>query len=153
MSSIGVSMLASIALSQSSRVQSRKSPGGGPPALLTRMSGRGHAASTLARPSGVVMSAAMAVTGTPNCLRISSAVRFSASSPRAQIVRLTPSPASDHAHARPSPLLAAQTIADLPLIPRSIANPLQQRTPRAPWILAVALPLHPHYHHPPPPPP
>ena len=33
-SSIGVSMLASIALIQSSRVQLRKSPGGGPPALL-----------------------------------------------------------------------------------------------------------------------
>ncbi len=37
-SSIGVSMLASIALIQSSRVQLRKSPGGGPPALLIRMS-------------------------------------------------------------------------------------------------------------------
>jgi hypothetical protein len=38
-SSIGVSMLASSALIQSSRVQLRKSPGGGPPALLIRMSG------------------------------------------------------------------------------------------------------------------
>ena len=34
MNSIGVSILASIALIQSSRFQSRKSPGGGPPALL-----------------------------------------------------------------------------------------------------------------------
>jgi len=45
-SSIGVSMLASIALIQSSRVQLRKSPGGGPPALFTRMSGSGQAFST-----------------------------------------------------------------------------------------------------------
>ena len=51
-SSIGVSMLASIALIQSSRVQLRKSPGGGPPALLIRMSGLGQAFSAAARPSG-----------------------------------------------------------------------------------------------------
>jgi hypothetical protein len=38
-------MFASIAFSQSSRVHLRKSPGGGPPALLIRMSGFGHAAS------------------------------------------------------------------------------------------------------------
>jgi hypothetical protein len=44
-SSIGVSMFASIAAIQSSRVHSRKSPGGGPPALLTRMSTCGQAAS------------------------------------------------------------------------------------------------------------
>ena len=37
-SSIGVSMLASTALIQASRSQSRKSPGGGPPALVTTMS-------------------------------------------------------------------------------------------------------------------
>ena len=50
-SSIGVSMFASSALIQASRSQSRKSPGGGPPALLTRISGCGHAASACARPS------------------------------------------------------------------------------------------------------
>ena len=49
-SSIGVSMLASIALIQSSRVQLRKSPGGGPPALLIRMSGSGQAFSAASRP-------------------------------------------------------------------------------------------------------
>ncbi|KOF54568.1 hypothetical protein AD428_06170 [Achromobacter sp. DMS1] len=38
MSSMGVSMFASTALSQSCRSQSRKSPGGGPPALVTTMS-------------------------------------------------------------------------------------------------------------------
>ena len=37
-SSIGVSMLASIARSQASRSHSRKFPGGGPPALVTTMS-------------------------------------------------------------------------------------------------------------------
>ena len=59
-SSIGVSMLASSAAIQVSRVQLRKSPGGGPPALLTRMSGLGQAASTAARPASVVMSPATA---------------------------------------------------------------------------------------------
>jgi hypothetical protein len=61
-SSIGVSMLASIALIQASRSQSRKSPGGGPPALLTRMSTCGQAASAAARPASVVMSPATART-------------------------------------------------------------------------------------------
>ena len=51
-SSIGVSMLASSALIQSSRVQLRKSPGGGPPALLTRISGSGQAFSAASRPAG-----------------------------------------------------------------------------------------------------
>ena len=64
-SSIGVSMLASIALIQSSRVQLRKSPGGGPPALLMRMSGSGQAFSTASRPAGVVMSPTISVTLTP----------------------------------------------------------------------------------------
>src|SRR5215471_8700035 len=63
-SSIGVSMLASTALIQSSRVQLRKSPGGGPPALLMRMSGSGQAFSTASRPAGVVMSPTISVTVT-----------------------------------------------------------------------------------------
>ena len=61
----------------------RKSPGGGPPALLTRMSGSGQAASAASRPSGVVMSPATSITFTPIGLRISSAVSSSASAPRA----------------------------------------------------------------------
>jgi hypothetical protein len=64
-SSIGVSMLASSALIQSSRVQLRKSPGGGPLALLTRISGSGQALSTASRPAGVVMSPTTSVTVTP----------------------------------------------------------------------------------------
>jgi len=63
-SSIGVSMLASIALIQSSRVQLRKSPGGGPPALLIKISGSGQAFSAASRPAGVVMSPATSVTVT-----------------------------------------------------------------------------------------
>src|SRR5256885_10664058 len=67
-SSMGVSMLASTALSQAARSQSRKSPGGGPPALVTTMSkstpGPPAADSTAARPSSVGMSAATASTFT-----------------------------------------------------------------------------------------
>jgi hypothetical protein len=58
-------MLASIALIQSSRVQLRKSPGGGPPALLTRMSIWPAAFSAASRPSCVVMSPTTSVTSTP----------------------------------------------------------------------------------------
>ena len=127
-SSIGVSMLASIALIQSSRVQLRKSPGGGPPALLIRMSGSGQAFSAASRPAGVVMSPATSVTVTPGlALRISSAVFFSASAPRAVSVTCTPSLASAMAQARPRPLLDAQTMARRPLIPRStVSLPLCQ---------------------------
>src|SRR6185437_11173683 len=103
-----------------SRVQLRKSPGGGPPALLTRISGSGQALSTASRPAGVVMSPTISVTVTPGlALRISSAVFFSASAPRAVSVTWTPSLASAMAQARPSPLLDAQTMARRPLIPRS----------------------------------
>src|SRR3954449_988541 len=119
-SSIGVSMLASIALIQSSRVQLRKSPGGGPPALLTRMSGSGQAFSAASRPAGVVMSPATSVTVTPGlALRMSSAALARTSAPRAVIVTCTPSAASAAAQARPNPLLDAHTSARRPLIPRS----------------------------------
>src|SRR5215470_17735425 len=98
---IGVSMLASSARTHASRSHSRKSPGGGPPALFTRMSGLGHAWSSCARTASFV---------------------------RAFIVMFTPSRASDMAQPLPSPLLAAQTIASLPLIPRSmvVVAPLEK---------------------------
>jgi len=124
-SSIGVSMLAFNAWIQVSRVHSRKSPGGGPPALLTRMSGLGHAASAAARPSGVVMSPATVVTFVPVALRISSAVASSDSRPRAMITSSTPSRASDIAQPLPSPLDAAHTSAVLPRIPSSMPAPCQ----------------------------
>src|SRR6266403_5336441 len=117
---IGVSMLASRARSHTSRSHWRKSPGGGPPALLTRMSGAGHAWSSAARTASVVMSPATVVTRTPVASRISFAAASSASFVRAFIVMFTPSRASDMAQPLPSPLLAAQTIAFLPLIPRSM---------------------------------
>ncbi len=119
-SSIGVSVLASIALSQSSRDQPRKSPGGGPAAFVTRMSGLGQAASASARPAGVVMSPVTAVTFTPQAPRISAAVASSASRPRAVITSSTPSRASDSAHPLPSPLEAPQTSAVRPRMPRSM---------------------------------
>ena len=49
---MGASMLASSAAIQVSRSQSAKRPGVGPPLLLTRMSGAGHAASNAACVSG-----------------------------------------------------------------------------------------------------
>ena len=127
-SSIGVSMLASMALIQSSRVQLRKSPGGGPPALLIRISGSGQAFSAASRPAGVVMSPATSVTVTPGLnLRISAAVFASASAPRAVNVTCTPSAASAIAQARPKPLLDAHTMARRPLIPRStVSLPLRR---------------------------
>src|SRR5258706_2215594 len=118
--SIGVSMFASRAAIHISWVKSRKSPGGGPPALLIRMSGLGQAASASLRPASVVMSVATTVTFTPVALRISSAVASSASRPRASIVTLTPSRASENAQPLPRPLLAAQTRAVLPFKPRSM---------------------------------
>ena len=128
-SSIGVSMLASTALIQASRSQSRKSPGGGPPALLTRMSTCGQAASAAARPSGtVVMSPATARTCTAGfSARNSAAVACSASSPRAVMTTLTPSRTSAAAQPLPSPLLAAQTSAHLPLMPKiHVSSPLKK---------------------------
>src|SRR3984957_17834892 len=118
-SMIGASMLALTAFCQSSTDHSRKSPCGGPPQLLTRMSGLGQAARVASRPASVEMSPATAVTLAPVSLRISSAVASSVSLVRAVMTRSTPARPSDIAQARPSPLLAAQTIALRPLIFRS----------------------------------
>ncbi len=115
-----VSMLPSTALIQSSRSQSRKSPGGGPPALLIRISGSGQAASRAARPSSVVTSTATGVTLTPVAARICSAVAFKASALRPLMTRSTPSFAKAKAQARPNPLEEAHTIAFRPLSPKSI---------------------------------
>ena len=126
-SAIGVSMLASSALIQCSRSQSRKSPGGGPPALVTTMSncvpGPPLAANTAARPCAVVMSAATASTldaCAPGKARSPSAAACSTSAPRATTSTCTPSRTSACAQPRPRPLLAPHTSAHLPVIPRSI---------------------------------
>src|SRR5437899_9598284 len=74
-SAIGASMLPSSALIQSSRSNFRKSPGGGPPALLMRMSGAGHAARMASRPSFVVTSATTVLGRLPVADAISSAAR------------------------------------------------------------------------------
>ncbi|MNR23435.1 hypothetical protein D3C85_1404560 [compost metagenome] len=118
---MGVSMLASSAFSQSSRCQSRKSPGGGPPALLTRISTCAQAANTCSRTAGSLMSPATVRTSMPGASwRNSSAAACKVSLPRALITRLTPSFAKARAQASPSPLLAAQTIAQRPVIPNSM---------------------------------
>ena len=124
-SAIALSMLPSSARMKSSRSQSVQTPGGGPPALLTRMSAcPPSASSTLARPSPVVMSAATGVTVTPCLSAISDAVRSSVSGVRALMTRSTPSAASASAQPRPRPFDEAQTSAFLPLIPRSMPFPL-----------------------------
>src|SRR5438128_2889471 len=119
MSAMGVIMLPSTALRQSSSEKPLKSPGGGPPALLMRMSGFGHAASSALRPASVVTSHTTGITFTP-AEASSFAVTLSASAPRAQIVTSTPSRASAFAQPLPRPLEAAQTMAFLPLMPKSM---------------------------------
>src|SRR6266511_1725755 len=118
-SSTGVSMFAVSAFCQSSSENLRKSPGGGPAALVTRMSGCGQAASAAMRPCSLVMSAATVTTVAPVAARISSAVFSSVWRSRATSVTRQPSRASDVAHPRPSPLLAPHTSAALPRIFRS----------------------------------
>jgi hypothetical protein len=66
------------------------------------------------------MSQEMACTLTPCSARSSVAVACNAASPRAQMVSATPSRASELAQALPRPLLAAQTMACLPRMPRSM---------------------------------
>src|SRR4030081_3509560 len=66
-SMIGVSMLALTAFCQSSTDHSRKSPCGGPPPLLTRMSGVGQGASAAGGPGLGGMSPGPARTLAPGC--------------------------------------------------------------------------------------
>ena len=128
-SSIGVSMLASTAAIQAARSQSRKSPVGGPPALVMTMSNSRRLANTAARPSAVVMSAATCSTDTSfgRCGSASSrcTAASSASAPRATRRTCTPSRASACAQPKPNPLLAPHTSAHLPAMPKSICSPLQ----------------------------
>src|SRR5215472_14808357 len=116
---IAVNMLALTAFCQSSTDHPRKSPCGGPPQLLTRMSGLGQAASAAVRPASVEMSPATGVTLAPVSLRIASAVCSRVSAVRAVIVSSTPARPSDIAQARPKPLLAAQTRALRPRMRKS----------------------------------
>jgi len=117
------SMLPLSAAIQASRFQSRKFPAGGPPELLTMMSGSGHALSAAARPSSVVMSIATGVTLTPVAALISSAAASMLAAVRATMVTSTPSRASDIAHALPKPALAPPMMAFLPAIPKFMLLP------------------------------
>ena len=138
MSSMGVSMFASSARSQASRSQSRKSPVGGPPALVTTMSkalpGPPGTDSAAARPAAVVMSAAtLSTTGCwyflPPALAApapaatnKAAACCSAAPSRALMTTFTPSCTSACAQPRPSPRLAPHTKAQRPAIPKSIVT-------------------------------
>ena len=93
------------------------------------------------------MSPGTAVTFAPVSLRISSAVLSRSAAVRAVITTSTPSRASDMAQARPSPLLAAQTMAFLPLSPRSMVRLLRlviadtlslRRSEAIPIVLGIA---------------
>ena len=76
----------------------------------------------LSRPSSLEWSATIGVTLAPVSRRISSAVAFSRSSPRAEIYSSTPSAASAFALPLPSPALPPLTRALRPEIPRSNAG-------------------------------
>ena len=121
--SIAVSMFASTAFIQSSLVQSLNWPGGGPPALLTRMSTGPEVFNAISLPSLVVISQATPSTLTLYFDRISFAVLTMSFSVLAHIVKLTPASANASAQPLPRPLLAAQTSAFLPCIPKSIFVP------------------------------
>ena len=113
-------MLAFRAEFHSFSAQSRKSPpGGGPPALLIRMSGSGHTSRIRWRPSASVTSAATDRTGRSTTSLSSAAVASTPPWSRPLITTSTPARASANAHALPSPLLDPQTIALRPAIPRS----------------------------------
>ncbi len=130
-SSIGVSMLASIALIQSSRVQLRKSPGGGPPALVIRISGWGKLSARLSRPPRVVMSQATAVTVTPvfKFRRFRRGLLPALPAPRAINVTWTPSAASAWRRRVLDPCWMRKRWRGGPFIPRStISLPLRQMT-------------------------
>ncbi len=117
-------MLAWTAACHSASPQSSKLPGAGPPALVTRMSGSGQAASSRSRPSAVVTSAATETTGRP--ILVASALAASSSGPaeRAFSATSTPASASAVAQASPSPLLDPQTMAVRPAMPRSNPFPV-----------------------------
>ena len=105
---------------QSSLFQSLKSPGGGPPALFTRISGLGQSSISLICCSLEVISAQNSITFTSYFSLNSLAVEDKTSSFLPLITKSTPSEASASAHPLPNPLLEAQTIAFFPLIPMSI---------------------------------
>src|SRR5271169_1454280 len=124
MSSMGVTMFMVTPSSSAWRLRSRKLRSGGPPLLLIKMSGVGHASSSAAWPSLVETSAITGVTVAPVVWRISAAVCSSSARLRPLITRMTPASPSACAQPRPRPWLEAQTIAVRPRMPKSIPLPL-----------------------------
>ncbi len=103
---------------KSSRSQSVHRPGGGPPALVTRMSTSPAAASTLARPASDVISAATGVTLDAEFVadRLGRGLQRLLRRARSSPDRPPPRPARA-AQPSPSPLDDAQTSARLPVSP------------------------------------
>ncbi len=101
------------------RVSSRKSFSGGPPLLLTRMSGSAQAAKSCFWPSGVATSAITGVIFAP-VLPSAAAASLSFFSSRPLITTSHPASANALAQPKPSPRLEAQTMALRPAIPRSM---------------------------------
>ena len=122
-SEIGVNIFASIALIKSSRSQSDHKPGGGPPALVTKISGASHAFNILVRPSVVVTSPGTQITFDEESSLIALPAFSRSSSDLEFITTFTPSIASALAQPNPKPFEEAQTIAHFPFIPRSIFLP------------------------------
>src|SRR6056300_1115371 len=102
-------MFAIQAFVQSSLFQSLKSPGGGPPALLTKISGSGQSSFSLLCSALIVISAQNSVTFTPYFSLNSFAVDNKTSLFLPLIIKSTPSSANAIAHPLPKPLLDAQT--------------------------------------------
>jgi len=112
------------AVRHSSSEISRKVFAGGPPALVTQMSTRPKRFSTAStncctRAASVTSSACQKI-ALPVVSRMLLAVRSTSAAFRAQMATCAPSRPSSAATARPSPLLAATTIATRPFSPRSI---------------------------------
>ena len=122
-SAMGVSMLASSPASSFSRVIASNGVGGGPPLLLTRMSGAGQAASRASRTAGSPTSPATTRTCAPVAARISLAVASARASSRPLTITWQPACASARAQALPSPFDEAQTMAERPAMPKSMRDP------------------------------
>ena len=108
-----------MAVDQSASWIASNGPEGGPPVLVTRMSiPPSESAAVSDRRSASAWTPTSAAIGEhrrPGFGADLAAACSSASARRAQIATRAPSRASASADARPSPLLAAQTIAHLPL--------------------------------------
>src|SRR5690606_6905834 len=106
--------------SQTAWSQSSILPGAGPPLLVIRMSGAGHAAIRAARPSSAFRSPRTTSGLCPVVVSTSAAVRFNCSASRPLINTRQPSCANASAQALPRPRDEAQIIALRPAIPKSI---------------------------------